>query len=117
MSNQLRTPHRFILDDEEQPFTPCTRLSNMTIESQTNGHSRFRKTPLHGSPINLIAKFAEVAASGGSGGSSAPHPNLDMCLGSDRISIFDRSKVRLTLFETLALKRKIFSFVYLYILY
>lgn len=90
MSNPLRTPHRFSLDEEEQPFTPCTRLSNMTIESQANGNSRFRKTALHGSPINLLSKFTEVAT----GNTTSPHPNLDMCLGSDRISIFDKTKVK-----------------------
>lgn len=99
MSNQpqgLRTPHRFnMFDDDEQTnnvFTPCTRLSKMTIESQANGNSRFRKAQFQLSATNFADKLMGVVREE-EGSSSSTHPNLDMFLGSDKISMFDKSKV------------------------
>lgn len=104
MSNQLRTPHRSnLFDDVEQPFTPCTRLSRMTIESQSLGNSRFRKTAIQPA-TNLTDRLAEAAREETS---STPHRNLDMFLGSDRISM---SKVKKRMKHFRIIKEKFFFY-------
>ncbi|KAK4519090.1 Mitochondrial presequence protease [Mucor velutinosus] len=113
MSNQqgLQTPRRptynNIFDDEDaEPtpvdnatttqnpcftFTPCTRLSRMTLNSQSNG-SRMRTVQYQMPASNFNDKLMqaireekeEQAAK-----SSSPHPNLDMFLNADKISMMD----------------------------
>jgi len=109
MSNQqgLRTPRRptfNIFDDDDTEstpmdttqnpcytFTPCTRLSRMTINSQSNG-SRMRAVQCQMPASNFNDKLMqaireekeEQAAK-----SSSPHPNLDMFLNADKISMMD----------------------------
>jgi hypothetical protein len=106
----LRTPQRStyntssIFDEEPatptttNPFTPCTRLSRMTIESQSNGlNGRLRKTTEFTVPVsNFNDRLMEVVREEEQqqGGASVTHPNLDMFLGSDRISMLDKSKVK-----------------------
>ncbi|GAN07445.1 hypothetical protein MAM1_0161d06942 [Mucor ambiguus] len=112
MSNQhgLQTPRRStynIFDDKDtEPtpvdaivnsqnpsytFTPCTRLSRMTLNSQSNG-SRMRTVQYQMPASNFNDKLMqaireekeEQAAK-----SSSPHPNLDMFLNADKISMMD----------------------------
>lgn len=88
MSNQIKTPHRSNIE-EEQPFTPCTRLSRLTVQSLTNGDNRHQKLYLHHTPTNLMDRLSE--ASGKKSDSSTPHRNLVMFFGSDRINMHDKS--------------------------
>lgn len=90
----LRTPQRntynmFEEDGEEgeeqityNAFTPCTRLSRMTIESQSNG-SRSRSAVFSSPASNFTEKLMSVVREE----ASSSHPNLDMFLSTDRISM------------------------------
>ncbi|KAI8890444.1 hypothetical protein K501DRAFT_319760 [Backusella circina FSU 941] len=70
-------------------FTPCTRLSRMTIDSQSNGVSgRTIRPNIFQLPVtNFNEKLMEAVKE-----EESPHPNLTMFLGSDKISIFDKKK-------------------------
>lgn len=102
MSNQpegLRTPQRTtfnIFDDDHatqnpcNTFTPCTRLSRMTIESQSNGTKggRFRTAHYQYPVTNFNDKLMEVVREEEREEVSRTHPNLDMFLTADsRISM------------------------------
>ncbi|KAG2201865.1 hypothetical protein INT47_004422 [Mucor saturninus] len=90
MSNQVKSPHRSSVEDEEQPFTPCTRLSRLTVESLSNRDNRHKKSHLYQTPTNLMDRLSE--ASGKKLASATPHRNLVMFFGSDRISMNSKSK-------------------------
>lgn len=103
MSSQpegLRTPQRAtfdIFDDDHatqnpcNTFTPCTRLSRMTIESQSNGTKggRFRTAHYQYPVTNFNDKLMEVVREEEREEEVArTHPNLDMFLSADsRISM------------------------------
>ncbi|CEP17833.1 hypothetical protein [Parasitella parasitica] len=109
MSNRqgLQTPRRptfNIFDDDAETtpvdttknpcftFTPCTRLSRMTLNSQSNG-SRLRAAVEYQLPatsfneklMQAVREEKEEQAAK----SSASHPNLDMFLNADKISMMD----------------------------
>ncbi|CAO3618478.1 unnamed protein product [Mucor fragilis] len=112
MSNQqgLQTPRRStynIFDDEDtEPtpvdtttatqnpcytFTPCTRLSRMTLNSQSNG-SRMRTVQYQMPASNFTDKLMQAVREEKeeqAAKSSSPHPNLDMFLNADKISMMD----------------------------
>ncbi|KAF1804539.1 hypothetical protein V8B55DRAFT_1499540 [Mucor lusitanicus] len=108
MSNQqgLQTPRRStysIFDDEDtEPtpvttqnpcytFTPCTRLSRMTLNSQSNG-SRTRTVQYQMPASNFSDKLRQAILEEReeqASKSSSPHPNLDMFLNADKISMMD----------------------------
>jgi hypothetical protein len=70
-------------------FTPCTRLSRMTIDSQSNGVSGRTRPNVYQLPVtNFNEKLMQVVKE-----EESSHPNLTMFLGSDKISIFDKKKV------------------------
>ncbi|KAI8987125.1 hypothetical protein BDB01DRAFT_784621 [Pilobolus umbonatus] len=82
-----RTPHRpapVTTHDAQFTFTPCTRLSRMTIDSQTNNSGRIRPTFLQRPATNFTQRLMKVVRE------EESHPNLDMLIGEDKISIFDR---------------------------
>lgn len=107
----LRTPQRAtynsssIFDDQNpcnnNQFTPCTRLSRMTIESQSNGiNARIRNAHIQYPVTNFNDKLMEAVreeqqeqeSNNNNTTTTSTHPNLDMFLGADRISMFDKSK-------------------------
>jgi hypothetical protein len=108
MSNQpqgLQTPTRSMYNlfdnqrtnKEEQvknpnyTYTPCTRLSRMTIDSQSNGiNGRIRTAHFQSPATNFNDKMMQALCE-----EEESHPNLTMILGGDRISMFDKSKVKL----------------------
>lgn len=116
MSNQqgLQTPRRptfNIFDDDAEPtpvdntqnpcftFTPCTRLSRMTINSQSNG-SRMRAVQYQLPATSFNDKLMQVireekeeqdAKAATTPSSNSSHPNLDMFLNADKISMMDKS--------------------------
>jgi hypothetical protein len=72
-------------------YTPCTRLSRMTIDSQSNGiNGRIRTAHLQSPATNFNDKMTEALREEEE---EESHPNLSMILGGDRISMFDKSKV------------------------
>jgi hypothetical protein len=112
MSSQqegLRTPHRTTMNNmfddsttpNSNPFTPCTRLSRMTIESQSNGlNGRLKKTTPFQYPVSnfndkLMQVVREEEQQQQQQQQQGSHPNLDMFLGTDRISM---NKVKKNLF-------------------
>lgn len=103
---QIRTPHRKM--DQHQPrqqnpchtFTPCTRLSRMTIESCSNGgqQGRIRTAHFQQLPVsNFNDKLMQVVREEQQQASQeeqSTHPNLNMFLGADsRISFFKEKDI------------------------
>ncbi|OBZ81722.1 hypothetical protein A0J61_10229 [Choanephora cucurbitarum] len=91
----LRSPRRSQIDTADEgsayfTFTPCTRLSRMAIDSQSIGLGRIRSSPQRQQlPVtNFNQKLMSVLREE----SNAHHPNLDMCLSSQGISMYDKSK-------------------------
>ncbi|KAI8383063.1 hypothetical protein BD560DRAFT_386009 [Blakeslea trispora] len=92
----LRTPRRKQPDmtDESSAyftFTPCTRLSRMAIDSSSVGLGRIRSSPQRQLPVtNFDQKLMNALREERE--SNVHHPNLDMCLSSQGISMYDNSK-------------------------
>lgn len=86
----LRTPQRSTYEGDERinqnVFTPCTRLSRMTIGSQSNGQGRTRTANFSLPVTNFNEKLMSVVREDNEEESS-PHPNLDMFLSADKISM------------------------------
>lgn len=99
MSNQqqgLSTPHRNMYNlfdsqrknkeevkDASYTYTPCTRLSRMTIDSQSNGiNGRIRTAHFQSPATNFKDKMMQALCE-----EEESHPNLTMFLGSDGISM------------------------------
>ncbi|KAI9268535.1 hypothetical protein EDC94DRAFT_656958 [Helicostylum pulchrum] len=96
----LRTPQRSTYDmfDEgeehinQNVFTPCTRLSRMMIESQSNGQGRIRTANFSLPVTNFNEKLSSVVREDNEEESSS-HPNLDMVLSADKISMSKDNQV------------------------
>ncbi|KAG2234064.1 hypothetical protein INT48_006209 [Thamnidium elegans] len=80
-----------MFDEEDEhinqnAFTPCTRLSRMTIESQSNSQGRTR-TAHFSLPVTNFNEKLMSAVREETEEESSPHPNLDMFLSADKISM------------------------------